>query len=433
MLGNIIKKVFGDKSTRDLKEVQPLVEQVKAAYAKLSGLSHDELRARTTGFKALIAERTKASTEKVAEIRSRIESDNTLTLNDREDLWKEIDKLEEKTVATIEEVLLEILPEAFAVVRETARRLKENPEITVTASELDREIAAKRDSVRIEGDKAIWKNTWTAAGNPITWDMVHYDVQLIGGIALHKGKIAEMSTGEGKTLVATLPVYLNALAGRGVHLVTVNDYLAKRDSEWMGPLYEFHGLRVDCIDKHEPNGATRRAAYMADITFGTNNEFGFDYLRDNMAHSPNALVQRKHHFAIVDEVDSVLVDDARTPLIISGPTPKGDIHQFDEYKPRVEKLYNAQRQLVTRLLSEAKEALKDGDKASKENQEKGGLALLRAHRGLPKNTALIKFLSEPGMRALLQKTEAYYLQDQQKEMPKVDQELYFVIDEKQHS
>ncbi|MEO7081793.1 MAG: preprotein translocase subunit SecA [Flavobacteriales bacterium] len=292
-------------------------------------------------------------------------------------------------------------------------------------------IAAKRDGVRIEGDKAIWSNSWDAAGTPVTWDMVHYDVQLIGGVALHKGKIAEMSTGEGKTLVATLPVYLNALAGRGVHLVTVNDYLAKRDSEWMGPLYEFHGMRVDCIDKHEPNSPARRKAYMADITFGTNNEFGFDYLRDNMAHSPTALVQRKHHYAIIDEVDSVLVDDARTPLIISGPTPKGEIHQFDEYKPRVERLYNAQRQLVTKLLTEAKELLKD--ESSKQNQEKAGLALLRAHRGLPKNTALIKFLSEPGVRTLLQKTESRYLQDQQKEMPFVDQEIYFTIDEKQHS
>src|SRR5690606_19189644 len=312
-------------------------------------------------------------------------------------------------------VLLEILPEAFAVIKETARRFKENAEVTVTARELDREIAAKRKGIRIEGDKAIWSNTWDAAGTPITWDMVHYDVQLTGGIALHKGKIAEMSTGEGKTLVATLPVYLNALAGRGVHMVTVNDYLAKRDSEWMGPLYEFHGMRVDCIDKHEPNSPARRQAYLADITFGTNNEFGFDYLRDNMAHAPTALVQRKHHYAIIDEVDSVLVDDARTPLIISGPTPKGDIHQFDEYKPRVEKLYNAQRQLITKLLSEAKELLK-GD-PSRQDQEKAGLALLRAHRGLPKNNALSKFLSEPGMRALLQRTESRYMQDQQKEMP----------------
>ncbi|MBS1580844.1 MAG: preprotein translocase subunit SecA [Bacteroidetes bacterium] len=433
MLGNLIKKVFGDKATRDLKDVQPVVENVKAEYAKLNGLSNDELRARTAGFKARIAERTAEQQGEVERLRKEIEEDPRMAIHEREERYQRIDKLEEKIVERIEEVLQEILPQAFAVVKETARRFKENAEITVTASELDREIAAKRDSVRIEGDQAIWKNTWNAAGNMVTWDMVHYDVQLIGGTALHKGKIAEMSTGEGKTLVATLPVYLNALAGRGVHLVTVNDYLSKRDSEWMGPLYEFHGMRVDCIDKHEPNSPQRRAAYLADITFGTNNEFGFDYLRDNMAHAPNALVQRKHHFAIVDEVDSVLVDDARTPLIISGPTPKGEVHQFDEYKPRVERLYNAQRQLVTRLLAEAKEALKDGEKAGKEQLEKGGMALLRAHRGLPKNGALIKFLSEPGARALLQKTESYYLQDQQKEMPKVDQELYFVIDEKQHS
>ena len=431
MLGNIIKKVFGDKSTRDLKEIHPFVEKVKDEYGKLQELSHDELRTRTTSFKALIAERTAEHRDKVAAIRQRIEDEPAMAIHEREDLYKEIDELESRTIKAIEEVLEEILPQAFAVVKETARRFKENPEIRVTATEVDRELATRRDALRVEGDTAIWRNSWTAAGNTVTWDMVHYDVQLIGGTALHKGKIAEMSTGEGKTLVATLPVYLNALAGRGVHLVTVNDYLAKRDSEWMGPLYEFHGLRVDCIDKHEPNSPARRAAYQADITFGTNNEFGFDYLRDNMAHTPNALVQRKHHFAIVDEVDSVLVDDARTPLIISGPTPKGEIHQFDEYKPRVERLYNAQRQLVTKLLAEAKELLKED--ASKEQREKGGLALLRAHRGLPKNSALIKFLSEPGMRALLQKTEAYYMQDQQKEMPKVDQELFFVIDEKHNS
>jgi len=431
MIGTIIKKVFGDKATRDLKEVQPLVEKVKAEYPKLRDLSNDGLRAKTTEFKARIAAKIADEQARMDQLRNEIDENAKMPIAEREKRYEEIDKLEEKTTEQIEEVLLELLPEAFAVMKETARRFTENKELTVTAAELDREIAAKRDNVRIEGDKAIWKNSWDAAGTPITWDMVHYDVQLIGGVALHKGKIAEMSTGEGKTLVATLPMYLNALAGRGVHLVTVNDYLAKRDSEWMGPLYEFHGLRVDCIDKHEPNGADRRKAYMADITFGTNNEFGFDYLRDNMAHAPNALVQRKHHYAIIDEVDSVLVDDARTPLIISGPTPKGEIHQFDEYKPRVEKLYNAQRQLVTKLLSEAKELLKDG--GSKEQTEKAGLALLRAHRGLPKNTALIKFLSESGTRALLQKTESRYLQDQQKEMPFVDQEIYFTIDEKQNS
>ncbi|MBZ0206709.1 MAG: preprotein translocase subunit SecA [Flavobacteriales bacterium] len=431
MIGTIIKKVFGDKATRDLKEVQPLVEKIKAEYAKLNDLSNNELRAKTSDFKRRIAEKIADEQARIDQLRNEIEENPKMPIAEREARYEEIDKLEEQTLGEIEEVLLEILPEAFAVMKETARRFTENTEVTVNATDLDREIAAKRDGVRIEGDQAIWSNSWDAAGTPITWDMIHYDVQLIGGVALHKGKIAEMSTGEGKTLVATLPMYLNALAGRGVHLVTVNDYLAKRDSEWMGPLYEFHGLRVDCIDKHEPNSPARRQAYLADITFGTNNEFGFDYLRDNMAHAPTALVQRKHHYAIIDEVDSVLVDDARTPLIISGPTPKGEIHQFDEYKPRVEKLYNAQRQLVTKLLSEAKELLKDG--GSKDATEKAGLALLRAHRGLPKNSALIKFLSEPGARALLQKTESHYLQDQQKEMPFVDQEIYFTIDEKQHS
>ncbi|HMN05273.1 MAG TPA: preprotein translocase subunit SecA [Flavobacteriales bacterium] len=431
MLGTIIKKVFGDKTTRDLKEIQPLVDKVKAEYAKLGDLSNNELRGRTDDFKRRIAEKIADEQARIDQLRSEIDNDPRMAIGERETRYEEIDKLEEQATKEIEEVLMEILPEAFAVVKETARRFKENKELSVTAREFDRDIAAKRNSVRIDGDTAIWSNTWDAAGTPITWDMVHYDVQLIGGIALHKGKIAEMMTGEGKTLVATLPTYLNALAGRGVHLVTVNDYLAKRDSEWMGPLYEFHGLRVDCIDKHEPNSEARRKAYLADITFGTNNEFGFDYLRDNMAHAPSAQVQRKHHYAIVDEVDSVLIDDARTPLIISGPTPKGEIHQFDEYKPRVERLYNAQRQLVTKLLAEAKELLKEG--ASREQTEKAGLALLRAHRGLPKNNALIKFLSEPGMRTLLQKTEAYYLQDQEKEMPFVDAELFFTIDEKLHS
>ncbi|MCC6839678.1 MAG: preprotein translocase subunit SecA [Flavobacteriales bacterium] len=431
MLGTIIKKVFGDKSTRDLKEVQPLVEQVKAEFAKLSGISNDELRGKTGEFKRRIAEKIADEQARKDQLRAEIEGDLKMSIGEREKRYEEIDKLEEQAVKEIEEVLLEVLPEAFAVMKETARRFTENKELTVTATDMDREIASKRDSVVIDGDKAIWKNTWQAAGTAITWEMVHYDVQLIGGVALHKGKIAEMMTGEGKTLVATLPTYLNALAGRGVHMVTVNDYLAKRDSEWMGPLYEFHGLRVDCIDKHEPNSPARRQAYLADITFGTNNEFGFDYLRDNMAHAPGALVQRKHNYAIVDEVDSVLIDDARTPLIISGPTPKGDIQQFDEYKPRVERLYNAQRQLVTKLLAEAKDLLKEG--ASKEQTEKAGIALLRCHRGLPKNSALIKFLSESGVRTLLQKTESRYLQDQEKEMPFIDQELFFTIDEKLHS
>ena len=438
MIGTLtkaLKKVFGDKAQRDLKEVMPLVERCKEEYGKLQGLSHDELRARTAQFKARIAERTKESNDKVDALRAEIDGDPHMDIHERERRYEEIDGLLKSSLGQIEEVLLDILPEAFAVVRETARRFKDNGELRVTANDLDRALAIRRpDSVRIEGDQAIWKNSWMAAGNLVTWDMLHYDVQLIGGVALHKGKIAEMGTGEGKTLVSTLPVFLNALAGRGVHVVTVNDYLAKRDAEWMGPLHEFHGMRVDCIDKHQPNSPERRNAYLADITYGTNNEFGFDYLRDNMAHAPSALVQRKHHFAIVDEVDSVLVDDARTPLIISGPTPKGDVHQFDEYKPRVEKLYNAQRQLVTRLLSEAKEHLKgmaDGS-ATKDQLERGGMALLRAYRGLPKNSALIKFLSESGVRAHLQKVENYYLQDQGKEMPKVDAELFFTIDEKQH-
>jgi preprotein translocase subunit SecA len=434
-LSKVLKSVFGDKAQRDLKEVQPLVDATKAEFAKLSGLSHDELRARTRALKQRVAERTKQNDDQVAALRAEIENTPGMDIAEREKRWEEIDRLQTDSLKLIEEVLLEILPEAFAVVKETARRFSENDQIEVSATDLDREIATHREHVEIRGDKAIWKTTWTAAGNPVKWDMVHYDVQLIGGVALHKGKIAEMSTGEGKTLVSTLPVFLNALAGRGVHVVTVNDYLAKRDAEWMGPLHEFHGLRVDCIDKHQPNSPERRRAYLADITYGTNNEFGFDYLRDNMAHSPAALVQREHHFAIVDEVDSVLIDDARTPLIISGPTPRGEVHQFDEYRPRIERLYAAQRQLVAKLLAEAKEELRglaDGS-ATKEQQEKGGLALLRCHRGLPKNSALIKYLSEPGVRAMLQKTENHYLQDQGKEMPKVDAELYFTIDEKLHS
>jgi preprotein translocase subunit SecA len=434
-LTKALKNVFGDKAQRDLKEVMPLVERANAEFAKLQGLSHDELRARSQSLKVRIAAATEADDKRVTDLRAEIEADPQMDILAREARYEEIDRIQKDSLGKVEAVLLEVLPEAFAIVKDTARRLKENSELRVHATELDRELALKRpDAVRIEGEQAVWKNSWIAGGGAITWDMVHYDVQLIGGIALHKGRIAEMSTGEGKTLVSTLPVFLNALAGRGVHVVTVNDYLAKRDAEWMGPIHEFHGLRVDCIDKHQPNSPERRKAYLADITYGTNNEFGFDYLRDNMAHAPSALVQRKHHFAIVDEVDSVLIDDARTPLIISGPTPKGDIHQFDEYKPRVERLYQAQKQLVTRLLAEAKEQLKglaDGS-ATKEQLERGGLALLRAHRGLPKNSALIKFLSENGARALLQRTENNYLQDQAREMPKVDVELYFTIDEKQH-
>src|SRR5690606_37582299 len=341
-------------------------------------------------------------------------------------IYDQVDKLGKDRDRQLEEVLMQILPEAFAVVKETARRFTEHTEITVTASDFDRELAATKPHIKISGDKAVWQNTWMAAGTEVTWNMIHYDVQLIGGIVLHEGKIAEMATGEGKTLVGTLPAYLNALSGQGVHIVTVNDYLARRDAEWNGPLFEFHGLRVDCIDKHQPNSPARRKAYVADIVFGTNNEFGFDYLRDNMAQSPEALVQRKLHFAMVDEVDSVLIDDARTPLIISGPIPRGDEHEYYELKPRIERLVNAQKAYINGVLNEAKKAIAAGDTGV----EGGGLALLRAHRGLPKNKALIKFLSEGNNRQVLTKTENYYLQEQSKNMPKADAELFFVIDEK---
>jgi preprotein translocase subunit SecA len=438
MIGSLtktLKKLFGDKSDRDVKEITPLVELTKNAYSTLSNLSNDELRAKTAVLKAKIKEATSPQEAEIATIQKRVDDQPDMEPAAKEDLFKQIDLINKGIDETIEKVLLEILPEAFAVVKETARRFKENPMLEVTATQFDRDLAARKSNVMIDGDKARWSNKWVAAGNEITWDMLHYDVQLIGGIALHKGKVAEMQTGEGKTLVATLPVYLNALAGKGVHLVTVNDYLARRDSEWMGPLFEFHGLSIDCIDKHQPNGDERRRAYQADITYGTNNEFGFDYLRDNMSTNPGGLVQRKHHYAIVDEVDSVLIDDARTPLIISGPTPKGDQQLFDELKPKVEKLHAAQRQLVTQLLAEAKkklEGVEDG-KASKTDVTEGGLALFRAYRGLPKNKALIKFLSESGIKQQMLKTEAYYLQDQEKEMNKADEVLYFTIDEKGNS
>lgn len=437
MLGAIsktIKKILGSKADRDIKEVSPQVEQIKAIYPGLASLSNDELRAKTAEFKKQIHAHIQGDLDRVKELKEQIEAENNI--DSKENLYKEVDKIEDGIDAKIEEVLQKILPEAFAVVKETARRFTENPEIDVQASQMDKDIAAERDSVEIRGERAIWKNTWNAAGAEVTWDMVHYDVQLIGGIVLHSGKIAEMATGEGKTLVATLPVYLNALAGRGVHLVTVNNYLAKRDSEWMGPLFEFHGLTVDCIDNHQPNSPERRKAYQADITYGTNNEFGFDYLRDNMSRTPEELVQRKHHYAIIDEVDSVLIDDARTPLIISGPTPKGDKHEFHQLKPMVDKLVSAQRRLITTLLADAKKKLnsESGDsKEQKKTLEEGGMALLRSFRGLPKNKALIKFLSEPGIKAQLQKTENYYMQDQGKEMHLVDEELYFVIDEKNNS
>ena len=421
-INGFLKKIFGSKAERDMKQIRPVLEKVLAAYDRIDKLSDDGLRAETERIKGVIHSKIAADEERKKSLREQLE-DVTIPVEKKEALATEVDKLTKKIDEEIEEVLNEVLPDAFAVMKSTARRFKEKEVIEVTATDMDREFSAKHDYVRIEGDKAYWNHTWLAGGNPITWDMVHYDVQLIGGIVLHQGKISEMATGEGKTLVATLPVFLNALAGKGVHVVTVNDYLSKRDSEWMGPLYQFHGLRVDCIDKHQPNSAARRAAYRADITFGTNNEFGFDYLRDNMAIDRNDLVQRKHHYAIVDEVDSVLIDDARTPLIISGPVPKGDDQQFAEYKPYVERLYNAQKQLVTKLLTEARKLIAEG------KETEGAKLLLRAHKGLPKYNPLIKFLSEPGMKQLLQKTENFYMQDNNKQMHLITDDLFFVIEE----
>lgn len=428
---SFIKKIFGDKASRDLKAIEPILDSVLKAYEHISTLSNDELRAKSHTFREKIQERIANETKEIAVIQAQIEEDPDMSNNDKEKLYAEIDKLEKQQYEKTEEVLNEILPEAFAVMKAVAKRFNDNEFIEVTATDMDRNIAAIHDYVNIEGDKAIYSNSWSAGGNIIKWDMIHYDVQFIGGIVLHQGKIAEMATGEGKTLVATLPVYLNALAGKGVHVVTVNDYLAKRDSEWMGVIYEFLGLSVDCIDKHEPNSTARRNAYLADITYGTNNEFGFDYLRDNMTGNPDELVQRKHHYTIVDEVDSVLIDDARTPLIISGPTPKGDNQEFDVLKPAVTKLYNAQRTLVSSMLAESKKILQSNPKD--EELKKGSDLLFRAYRGLPKNNALIKFLSEEGMRSLMQKTESFYMQEQSKNMHLIDDELYFVIDEQHNS
>ncbi len=422
ILDKVLKVFVGDKSKQDVGAIQPIVNKIKTFEQALEALSHDELRAKTAEFKNKIAEARKPLLEKKNELLAKAEE--TEDIDEREDIYVEADKIEDDIYEVTEEVLNDILPEAFAVVKETAKRFVHNTEITVTANAFDREVSGDKDYVVLDGDKAIWANSWDAAGKPITWDMIHYDVQLIGGIAMHQGKIAEMQTGEGKTLVATLPVYLNALAGKGVHLVTVNDYLAKRDSAWMAPIFEFHGLSVDCIDYHTPNSDARRKAYNADITYGTNNEFGFDYLRDNMAHSPDDLVQRRHHYAIVDEVDSVLVDDARTPLIISGPIPKGDEHEFDALKPKVEQIESVQRKYLVGVLAEAKKLIAAGD------TKEGGFQLLRVYRGIPKNKALIKFLSEEGVKQLLQKTENFYMQDNNREMPKVDAELYYVIDEK---
>ena len=422
---DVFKKIFGTKADRDMKAIKPTLDKVLAAYAAIDPLSDDELRERCQALKAKIQEAIAEDEARIAQIKEQLETE--IPVDQKEKLATESDKLVKKVDETIEKVLDEILPEAFAIMKSTARRFKENPVIKVKATDFDRDLSTTKEFVTIEGDYALWQNHWMAGGNEMTWDMVHYDVQLIGGIVLHQGKIAEMATGEGKTLVATLPVFLNALAGKGVHVVTVNDYLSKRDSEWMGPLYMFHGLSVDCIDKHQPNSEARKKAYACNITFGTNNEFGFDYLRDNMAVSMGDLVQRKHHFAIVDEVDSVLIDDARTPLIISGPVPKGEDQQFMEFKPYVERLYSAQKTLVNQLLNDAKKLIAAG------NEKDGGVLLFRAFKGYPKYKPLIKFLSEPGMKQLLQKVENYYIQDNEREMPFITDELYFVINEKQHS
>ena len=425
---NIIKKIFGDKSSRDLKAIRPILDKIKQEMPKVAQMDLDQLRAQIDSVRADIAKATANDQEQIDKLRKDVES---LPFDKRQPVWDKIDEHEKKILDILEDQLNSHLPIVFAVMRETAARFAANETVTVTATDFDRELAGTgHQFVTIEGDKAIWKNHWMAGGNEIKWDMAHYDVQLIGGIVLHQGKIAEMATGEGKTLVATLPVFLRSLAKRGVHVVTVNDYLAKRDSEWMGPLYMFHGSSVDCIDKTEPNSPERRKAYECDITYGTNNEFGFDYLRDNMAMNPLDLVQRKHYYAIVDEVDSVLIDDARTPLIISGPVPRGDDQLFNEYKANVEKVVKAQQRLVTGILAEAKTKLASEDK---ETQKEGAILLFRAFKGLPKNSALIRFLSQEGMRNLLLQTEGHYLQDNSREMPFITDPLYFVIDEKNRS
>jgi preprotein translocase subunit SecA len=425
IINNILGLFLGNKYERDMKEINPYIEKIRLEYEKLKNLSNDSLRDLTEEIKKEILGSIEGDENEIKSLREHSEKEEDVYR--KEEIYNEIDKIEKQINDKLESALNQVIPKAFAIIKETAKRFKENSVLEVTARQYDRDLAATRESITINGNKALWSNKWVAGGNEITWDMVHYDVQLIGGVALHKGKIAEMGTGEGKTVVATLPVFLNALAGRGVHIVTVNDYLSKRDSEWMGPIYEFHGLTVDCIDKHQPNSPDRRKAYNADITFGTNNEFGFDYLRDNMAINPEDLVQRKHHYAIVDEVDSVLIDDARTPLIISGPTAKSDTLQFDELKPKVDKLVNAQKKLVTQILADAKKLIADN------KNDDGGLLLLRSYKGLPKNNALIKFLSEEGNKSLLLKTENLYMQNNNKDMPKVTDELFFVIDEKANS
>ena len=422
LLNSVLKVFVGDKSKQDVKAILPVVNKIKEFESTIAALSNDALRAKTTAFKDQIKMASKDNEERISALQE--EANNTTDIDRKEDIYQEIDSLNDLVYESLQSVLNDLLPEAFAVVKETAKRFVENSEIAVTASEFDREISATKDYVKLSGDKALWQNSWDAAGKPITWDMVHYDVQLIGGVAMHQGKIAEMQTGEGKTLVATLPVYLNALTGKGVHLVTVNDYLAKRDSAWMAPIFQFHGLSIDCIDYYKPNSAERKNAYSADITYGTNNEFGFDYLRDNMAHSTEDLVQKPHHYAIVDEIDSVLIDDARTPLIISGPVPQGDRHEFMELKPKIQDVVSVQRKQLTTVLAEAKKSIAAGDTTD------GGFKLLQVYRGIPKNKALIKFLSEEGIKQLLQKTENFYMQDNNREMPKVDAALYYVIDEK---
>ena len=426
ILSDVIKLFFGSKTDKDRKQIEPYVNKIKEIYPSIQQLSNDDLRARSAALMKQIADFIAADEAHIVEQKAKLEMAET-TLSEKEKISKDIDTTTKRIDEKIEQKLDEILPEAFAIMKDTARRFAENETVEVTATDFDRNLAAEKDFVTIDGDKAIYATHWMAGGNDIKWDMVHYDVQLFGGVVLHKGKIAEMATGEGKTLVATLPVFLNAMARKGVHVVTVNDYLARRDSEWMGPMYEFHGLSVDCIDKHQPNSDARRKAYLADITFGTNNEYGFDYLRDNMASSPKDLVQRKHHYAIVDEVDSVLIDDARTPLIISGPVPKGDDQLFETYRPSIEHLYTLQKNLVTSLVAESRRLFAEN------KPEEGGVLLYRAHKGLPKYKPLIKFLSEPGIKTQFQKTENIYMQDNNRRMPEIVDDLYFVIDEKLNS
>ncbi|MFN5888358.1 MAG: preprotein translocase subunit SecA, partial [Flavobacteriales bacterium] len=438
MITNILKSLFGDKSLKDQKLYKPYVDDALSKEQAIKACTDDQLREKTQGFRALINQAIQSLETESQTLQLEAKNPN-LSLDDKQVIFEKIDAITKEIDEKIEGVLLEILPEAFAVVKETAFRWANHGKLVVSATDFDKTLASRKDGITIQGDQAIWSNEWTAAGNKVQWNMVHYDVQLMGGAVLHNGNIAEMQTGEGKTLVATLPVYLNALSGKGVHIVTVNDYLAKRDSEWMGPLYQFHLLSVDCIDKHQPNSEERRNAYLADITFGTNNEFGFDYLRDNMVGHPNEMVQRKHHFAIVDEVDSVLIDDARTPLIISGPISQSGEQEFQALKPRIERIVNAQKATIQQFLIDAKKQLRvlnelePDKKLEKQLLEEGGIALLRAFRGLPKNKALIKFLSEPGVKVHLQKTENFYMQEQGKRMKAIDEELFFVIDEKNNT